>query len=338
MPKRLLHYLGIAVSLGVFVAAVWALQHMLRDLEWEDLGRQLSSIPVANVGLSLLFTTFAYLVLTIYDTTAFSYIGRHVAYGRVAFVSFLSYAFSHNLGFGGLTGGAVRYRFYSAWGVPALDIAKVILFAGAAYFLGAFAVAGGLILVNERTLAEVTDLPAWAISTVGILSLIGGCLYLLWSAAGRPIIRLRATIFPPPALRIAIAQLTVACMEWGFASAALYWLLPSQVGIDYWHFVGIYIIAYIAGMISHVPGGLGVLETVILLLLPETVPKEAVVAAMISYRAVYFVLPLLIAATLFLIFEIRVGHLQAGNLRRLLHPKQVWRDRGRSGRSPDKRS
>ena len=199
MPKRALHYLGIAVSLGVFVAAVWALQHMLRDLEWEELGRQLSSIPLANVGLSLLFTALAYLVLTIYDTTAFSYIGRHVAYGRVAFVSFLSYAFSHNLGFGGLTGGAVRFRFYSAWGVPALDIAKVILFAGAAYFLGAFAVAGGLMLVNERTLAEVTDLPAWAISTFGVLSLIGGCLYLLWSAAGRPVIRLRATIFPPPA-------------------------------------------------------------------------------------------------------------------------------------------
>lgn len=337
MPKKLLHYLGIVASIGVFVAAVWVLQHVLRDLEWDDLGRQLSSIPVSHIGLALVFTALAYLILTVYDTTAFAYIGRHVSYARVAFVSFLSYAFSHNLGFGGVTGGAVRYRFYSEWGVPPLDIAKVVLFGGAAYFLGAFAVAGGLIIVNERTLAEVTDLPPWALTVVGAVSLVGGCLYVLWSAVGRPPIRLKATVFPPPALWIALAQLTVACVEWAFASAALYWLLPSHVGIDYWHFVGIYIIAYIAGMISHVPGGLGILETVILLLLPDGVPQGAVVAAMISYRAVYFVLPLLIAAAMFLVFEIRVGHLHIDNIRRLLHPIRTRRERRKSGRPPDDR-
>src|SRR3546814_9595417 len=128
MRKRVLPCRGILVGLGAVAAAVWLLQHTLRDLRWEDLLHQLSEIPLANVGLSLMFTAAAYLVLTVYDTTAFSYIGRHLSYRRVGFVSFLSYAFSHSLGFGGLTGSAIRYRFYTAWGVSAFDIAKVILF------------------------------------------------------------------------------------------------------------------------------------------------------------------------------------------------------------------
>src|SRR3546814_14610162 len=102
MLKRALHYLGILFALGVFAAAVWVLQHTLRDLRWEDLLHQLSEIPLANVGLSLMLTAAAYLVLTAYDTTAFSYIGRHLSYRRVAFVSFFSYAFSHSLSCGGL--------------------------------------------------------------------------------------------------------------------------------------------------------------------------------------------------------------------------------------------
>ena len=132
MTRRLLHYLGILVALGVFVAAVWVLQHTLRDLRWDELMRQFGAIPLSHIALSLLFTALAYLILTVYDTTAFSYIGRHVSYVRVAFVSFLSYAFSHSLGFGGVTGGAVRYRFYTAWGVKAIDVAKGVVFGGAA--------------------------------------------------------------------------------------------------------------------------------------------------------------------------------------------------------------
>ena len=308
MVKRLCHYLGILVALGVFVAAVWVLQHTLRDLRWDALMRQLSEIPLSHVGLSLVFTALAYVILTIYDTTAFAYIGRHVSYLRVAFVSFLSYAFSHSLGFGGVTGGAVRYRFYTAWGVRPIDIAKVVVFGGAAYFLGAFAVAGGLILVNVAAFQAVTDLPAWTVTAVGLLCVLAGCVYVLWAAVGRPSIRLGGMALQPPRLWIPGAQLAVACLEWSFASAALYWLMPADVGIDYWHFIGIFVIAYLAGMISHVPGGLGVFESVVILLLPKGVAPEAVIAAIITYRAVYFVLPLLLAAVMFGVYEIRQGH------------------------------
>lgn len=322
MLKRLLHYLGILVALGVFAAAVWVLQHTLRDLKWDALMWQLGEIPRSHVALSLVFTVAAYLILTVYDTTAFAYIGRHLSYIRVAFVSFLSYAFSHSLGFGGVTGGAVRYRFYTSWGVKPIDIAKVVVFGGAAYFLGAFAVAGVLVLVNEGEFGHVTGLPAWALTVFGVLCIVAGCLYVVWSAAGRPSIRMAGMNMPPPPLWIPFAQLAVACLEWSFASAALYWLLPTGIGIDYWHFIGIFVVAYLSGMISHVPGGLGVFEFVVILLLPEGVPREGVIAAIITYRAVYFVLPLLLAAVMFGVYEVRQGHVHMANIARFLRRRR----------------
>ena len=146
--------------------------------------------------------------------------------------------------------------------------------------------------------------------------MLAGCVYVLWSAAGRPWIRLGGMAMQPPKLWIPAAQLGVACLEWSFASAALYWLMPADIGIDYWHFIGIFVIAYLSGMISHVPGGLGVFETVVILLLPKGVAPEAVIAAIITYRAVYFVLPLLIAAAMFGIYEVRQGHVHLANIAR----------------------
>src|SRR5690606_24594096 len=140
--------------------------------------------------------------------------------------SFLAYAFSHNLGFGGLTGGAVRYRFYTAWGASPLDVAKVILFGGAAYFLGAFAVAGAPVQFSADALGEVVGLPVWLVHAIGVAWMVAGCFYIIWSARGRPTIRAAGAVFPPPRLRLCLAQLSVGCLEWGFASAALFWLLP----------------------------------------------------------------------------------------------------------------
>jgi uncharacterized membrane protein YbhN (UPF0104 family) len=331
MAKRILHYLGILIAFGIFAAAVWILSQKLRHLEWAEVMAQLASIPLWHVVLALLSTAGAYLILTVYDSTAFSYIGRPVGFLRVAFVSFLAYAFSHTIGFGGATGGALRYRFYTGWGVKPIDIGKVILFGGLAYLLGAFGVAGALILTSGYDFAAIADLPKWVVHAVGGALAIAGCVYVLWSAAGRPSIRLGPTFLPPPRLSISLAQLTTAGLEWSFASAALYFLLPPGVGIDYWHFIGIYVLAYVAGMVSHVPQGLGVIEVVVMGLMPGA-PEEAMAAAFITWRAVYFLLPLVIAAALYGFYEFRHGHLRPANmLRRAQRPAPPEGSRPTSG-------
>ncbi len=327
MLKRLLHYVGILFGIGVFAAAIYVLAHQLRDLRWEDLWDQLAAIPAYHIVLSLGFTAGAYLILTVYDCTAFAYIGRRISYARVAFVSFLAYSFSHSLGFGSVTGSAVRYRFYSAWGVRALDIGAVIVFGGMAYILGAVAVAGAMMLVNASNFSHVLSLPPEVIHALGAVFVLAGCVYLVWSALGRPTIRVKNTRLPPPRLRLVLAQLAVGCLEWLFASAALYWLFPA-IPVDYWHFFGVFIVAYLAGMVSNVPQGLGVLEAVMIGLLPGGEENRAAVfAAFITYRALYFVLPLLMAAVLFSVYEFRHGHLRVAKM-------QQFRTRFRRGKVP----
>lgn len=298
MHKKLVHYGALLLAAGVFAGAIWVLTRALGDITWSGLAESLRQIGPTDILLTIVSTAGAYLVLTVYDTTAFAYIGRPMRWRRVAYVSFISYAFSHSLGFGALTGGTVRYRFYSYWGVPPLQIAAVILFGGTAYVLALVSVAGGVILVSAENLMAASGLPRWAVVLGGGGAVAMGACYLAWSIARRPALWIRGTRFRPPSVRISGSQLGVAAVEWSLASAALYWLLPDDAAIDYWHFIGIYVIAYVSGMLSQVPGGLGVFEAIVILLLPGDMATEDIVAAIVLYRLFYYILPLLVGATL----------------------------------------
>jgi len=297
--KRFWHYVGVFAALAVFAAAVWALTWQLRDLRWDDGGRQLEAISLFRVLAAVAATFAAYLVLAAYDLTAFRYIGRRMAFRRVAFVSSISYAFSHNLGFGALTGGAVRYRFYAGWGVSAGDIARVVVYAGLVYYLCALSVGGVLMLPNAAALADALEWEPLAVRVVAAVWVLSGALYVAWCVRGGPVVRIGGRRVPPPKLRHGLAQFGVGVLEWAFASAALYLVLPPDFGMSYWHFVAVYVLAYMAGYISHVPGGLGVFETVLLVLIPASVPTDAVAAGIITYRAIYFLLPLFLALAVF---------------------------------------
>jgi uncharacterized membrane protein YbhN (UPF0104 family) len=306
--KVWLHRLGVVFTLGVFVFAIWVLQKALKGFDFAAVWHQLGEIPLLHVALALLFTLVAYVILTVYDSTAFLYIRRPMAYHRVAWVSFIAYAFSHNLGFGALTGGSVRYRFYSAWGVGAFDIAKVILFGGSAYILGMVAAAGLVLIIEADLMASVTPVPEEMIILIGIACLVVGSAYLIWSLAGGPVIRARGTVLAPPRPPLVLAQITTACLEWTAASAVLYFLLPPHSAVSFPLMVAIFVISYVLAVASHVPGGLGVFEALVINLMPDEVPQEAVLAALISYRGIYMLLPLLIAALMFGGYEVRQAH------------------------------
>ena len=189
MQKRFWHYFGIVAAVVVFAAAVWALTWQLRDLRWDDLFHQLEAIPLHRILTAIAATFAAYLVLAAYDHTAFRYIGRRMAFGRVAFVSSISYAFSHNLGFGALTGGAVRFRFYTDWGVPPGDIARVVLYAGIVYYLCALSVGGLLTFPNAVVLADVLEFDPALVRTIAAVWVLCGALYIVWCLCGRPVVR-----------------------------------------------------------------------------------------------------------------------------------------------------
>ena len=295
MGRKPTQYITGIVALAVLIAAGWVLREKLGGLKLDDILDRLAATSWTSIGITLACTAAAYLVLTIYDSTAFEYIKRPMRFTRIMYVSFVAYAFSHNIGVGAVSGGSVRYRFYSRWGVSTYDIATVIIFGGMAYVLGIIAVAGLIIVVNAEALSVALDLPVWTSRVIGVTAALVGSAYLIWSMAGKPTITLKGRTFRPPSIKIGLTQVATACLEWGFASAALYFLLPEELGVSYWHFVGIYVIGYVAGMMSQAPGGIGVFEAVLLLLLPETAPTESVLAAILAYRALYFLLPFVIA-------------------------------------------
>jgi uncharacterized membrane protein YbhN (UPF0104 family) len=306
MWKRFAHIAGVLVGLGVFGAAVWVLWKQIQILEYDAVITQFEELSLSRVLLALGCTIGAYVTLSIYDSTAFQYIKRHMAFVRIVLVSIIAYAFSHNLGFGAVTGNSIRYRFYSQWKVPLLDIARVVVFGGTAYVLGIVTIAGILILLNAEALSLATRLPIHSAYLIGIGATLTGSIYLIWSLLRRPTIKFKGVSLPPPALGIVFTQFAAAAVEWGFAAGALYFLLPVHGGLDYLHFIGLFVIAYVAGMLSQVPGGLGVFEAVLLLLLPEEITRETIVAAVITYRAIYFLLPLLVAALLMMSAEVTI--------------------------------
>ena len=306
MLKRLVHIAGLLIGLAVFSGAVWVIWKQVKELEFDAVLAQFGELTPLSILLTMVCTVGAYLTLTIYDSTAFQYIRRQMQFARIMLVSFIAYSFSHNLGFGAVTGNSIRYRFYMHWQVSLIDITKVVVFGGSAYVLGIFAVAGVLVLINADALALAISVPTSSAYLIGAGAALAGSIYLFWSLAKRPTIRMKGVSLPPPGIGIVLTQFTAAVIEWMFAAGALYFLLPSHEVLDYWHFIGIFVIAYISGMLSQVPGGLGVFEAVLLLLLPKEIPKETVIAAAVTYRAIYYLLPLLVAALLMASAEITI--------------------------------
>ena len=130
------------------------------------------------------------------------------------------------------------------------------------------------------------------VRTIAAVWVLCGALYIVWCLCGRPVVRVGGREVTPPKIRHGLVQFCVGILEWVFTSAVLYLVLPPDFGMPYWHFVAVYVLAYMAGYISHVPGGLGVFETVLLVLMPETVPTHVVAAGIITYRVIYFLMPL----------------------------------------------
>jgi len=311
MLKRLAHIAGISVAVGVSCAAVWVLWKQAQVLDYDLVVAQFRELSFVSILVALVCTAGAYLTLSIYDSTAFQYIKCAMPFRRVVLVSFIAYSFSHNLGFGAVTGNSVRYRFFSQWKVPIWDIAKVVLFGGSAYVVCLVTVAGLLVLVNAQALSLAMNVPTTSAYLIGAGMAAGGGVYLVWSLLGKPSIVAKDIRLPPPGLGIVATQLGAAAVEWGFTAGALFFLLPDHGGLDYFHFISLFVIAYIAGMLSQVPGGLGVFEAVLLLLMPDQITRETVVATVITYRAVYYLLPLLVAALMMASVEVTIqGRLQ----------------------------
>jgi phosphatidylglycerol lysyltransferase len=297
--KRLAPLVGAVL----FLAALAVLHRELRDVRYHELTAALMGLPQGAVLLALALTALNYLVLTGYDLMAVAYAGPRLRRGRVALAGFLSYAISNSLGFAMLSGAAVRFRFYIRWGVSAAELSRIVLFQTTTFWLGLLVLGGVTLgLFPHPWLRELPGAPF--ARGLGLLLLGLGFAYALLPLLRRAPLRVGRFEVPVPTPRLAAGQFVLSILDWSLAAAVLQVLLPAGA-VPFSELLGAFLAAQLVGLLSHVPGGLGVFETLMVLALRPYLPAVSVVSALVFYRAIYYLLPLAVALALLVADEVQ---------------------------------
>jgi phosphatidylglycerol lysyltransferase len=281
------HRLLPLIGLAAFVAALAVLHHTLSQYRYRELAEDLRAIPGRGLLLAALLTLVDYLVLTAYDAFSLRALGRRLAYPKVAATAFIAYAFSHNLGYAAISGGSIRWRFYSAWGLAPAEIAGVTILGVIAFWVGFITIGGAVFCAWPPSEDWHLPIDPRLLGALA-LGLVGG-LVALALARPRPI-RIGAWTVPPPPRGSVLALACVACVDWVLVAGVVWSLLPTG-DLSFAHFVGCFILAQAAGVASQVPGGLGVVEASLLVMLGDELPKPALAGALLAYRAIYYLAP-----------------------------------------------
>lgn len=283
-------------AIGVGVLALVTLRHELHAVRYHQLGAAVRALPQSSIIGAALATLAAYAMLPAYDALALRYVGRSLGTARTAFASLIAYGFSQSLGLAALAGASIRYRFWTAWGLSAAEVAQGVAFTTVTLWLGVATVGGVACLTGAPPAGVSGPVPGSTVRALGLLLLLVPAGYLIWNARARRPLLLGGWRFAAPGLRMALAQITVASIDWLLASLVLYVLLGSVVPVGPATVLRIFVLGQVAGLLSHVPGGLGVFESVVVLSLRSVAPARVVLPALIAYRAIYYVAPFAIAA------------------------------------------
>lgn len=286
--SRLRVWLPVAIAVPAIGLAAYLIQRKLSAYSMDEIAATVAAVPLSNLLLMVAFAAASYLCLTGFDYIALRFAGHPLPYRRAALASFTSLSLGHNIGFAALSSGTIRYRFYSRWGLGPVDVGKVILFCGLTVGLGLAALAGVTMLLQIHLAERMTGLGAAAATIVGILCLALPALYLALSASGRRRIRFRQWSLDRPNLRLALLQVALGVANFAFVAACLHQALAATADVSYPEVAMVYVVANTAAILTHVPGGLGVIEGTVLFLLPDA----SLFGPVLLFRCVYFLVPL----------------------------------------------
>jgi glycosyltransferase 2 family protein len=305
--KQILHKLGVAVSVTVIAIACYVLYHMLRGIDVDDVIEAIKQTDYSSIALAALFVTAGYFTLTFYDLFAVRAIGRpDIPYRVNALAAFASYSIGHNVGASVFTGGAVRYRIYSAWGLNAIDVAKICFLAGLTFWLGNAAVLGLGIAYHPEAAANIDQLPPWLNRIVAIGIILGLVAYVAWVwVKPRNVGRGPWTVVLPGG-PLTLLQIAIGIVDLGFCALAMYMLVPDEPNLGFVVVAVIFVSATLLGFASHSPGGLGVFDAAMLVGLWQ-MDKEELLAGMLLFRLLYYYAPFLVSVILLTLRELILG-------------------------------
>lgn len=316
--KRILKKIVSWSGLFFFALAAYMIYVQLSKYDLEDITNALTGIPARNLAMAGVASFLGYVALSSYDYLALKYIGRHLAPWKWIFAGFIGFSVSNNAGHAIVSGGAIRYRLYTRWRFHASEIVRMVTFSGFTYLFACFfLVIVGYFLTPEHAFAggsvsKATTLIVTIISAVGLAIYFGATIFYK-----KPII-IKDIEFDIPSFRMALAQVFLGSADILLASLILYFPLTSFVDIPFDVFIGVFIIAQVLGVFSQVPGGLGVFEGLFLLIMPGGHDPLYLFSALIAYRIIYYLLPLLVSAIVLVSYESYHKISRGRSIRRIL--------------------
>ncbi len=299
--KRHLNYLWPLIGIGAVVLSLWLLFRELRGLSFAEVEGAFAAIPAGRWFLAVLSTLVAYVALAWYDRIALRHLGFTLSWRFISAVSFTTYALSHNIGMSMFSGAMVRYRAYSTKGLTIGDVGVLVAFCSFTFALGTVLL-GGLVLLFEPEIMHglfQVDPTLARLAGAGMLLLVA--LYVGGAALRfRPLVvgKLRIVY---PRLPVALRQLLAGPLELMGAAGIIWCALPADHNPGFFIVLGVFLASFSAALLSHAPGGLGVLELVFVNALPET-PRADVLAALLVFRLLYLVIPLLLGVLAVVVF------------------------------------
>jgi glycosyltransferase 2 family protein len=299
--------IGLALSLVIIASAATVLYRMLRGINVSDVLVALKATEPSDVLFAAMFVAAAYFTLTFYDLFALRTIGaNHIPYRIAALSGFTSYSVGHNVGASVFTGGAVRYRIYSAWGLTAIDVAKICFIAGLTFWLGNVAVLGLGIAYEPEAATAIDRLPPLVnriVALVGLAVLAG---YIAWVWVKPRVIGRADWVVTLPGGPLTLLQIAIGIVDLSCCALAMYVLLPDDPQIDFIKLAVIFVSATLLGFASHSPGGLGVFDAAMLIALIEF-EREQLLAGLLLFRLLYYIVPFALSLVILGVRELWLG-------------------------------
>jgi glycosyltransferase 2 family protein len=288
-------WVGFALSTTIVGISVYVLANILKDVDFAGVAANVAAMPASQIARAVLFVASAYVTLTAYDFFAVRTIGaNHVPYRIAALASFAGYAIGHNIGATAISAGAVRYRIYSQFGLGLIDVAKICFLTGLTFWLGNLAALGVGMAYRPDVGTRVLQLPPETVRVLGISALLLLCAYVVWASRKPTTIGIRNWSVVLPGGLSTLVQIGIGVADLGCSSLAMYSAIPSAPAGELVTIAIAFVAATLIGYASHAPGSLGVFEAAMLLALPE-VSKEELVAGLLVFRVVYFLVPFCLA-------------------------------------------
>jgi uncharacterized membrane protein YbhN (UPF0104 family) len=305
---------GFVLSLAIIVVALVVLVRILRGINVDEVVGALHATAWKDIFAAAFFVAAGYFTLTFYDLFALRTIGcRHIPYRIAALVGFTSYSVGHNVGASVLSGGAVRYRIYSAWGLDAVAVAKICFVAGLTFWLGNAAVLGLGVTYAPHAATAIDQLPPWTNRCISIAMLVVLVCYIAWVWSGkRQLGRGEWTVMLPDG-PLTLLQIGIGILDLSCCALAMYMLLPDEPNIGFVTIAVIFVCATMLGFASHAPGGLGVFDAAMLVALWQF-DKESVLAGLLLFRVLYYIIPFAIALSILGTRELLIN-LRAGSIK-----------------------